>query len=71
MENSEKKSKLIIVTYLIYIIFWESLCIGGSVCMTIFFNKNEAWIVAGIILGASCFKPHRWYSLLDGIERNP
>jgi len=73
-EKEESNNPLIsrnflIITYLIYIIFWEILCLGGGAYMVVHFNRSGWWMLLAVILGSACFKPHTWYGLWDGIER--
>lgn len=48
------------LTYLIYIVMWETLTIGGSVYLYIWKERSGWWVVLGIILSCSCFKPNAW-----------
>ena len=58
----------LIITYLIYIIFWESLCLCGGAYMVIHFDRSGWWMLLAVVCGGACFKPHTWYGLWDGIE---
>lgn len=61
--------KLLIVAYLIYILLWGSLCMVGTVYLILQYDWSKWWMLFAIILCGISYKPHTWYSLLDGIER--
>jgi hypothetical protein len=55
--------KMIPVTYLIYIIFWGTLTIGGSGYIVFFKNQSAWWILLGVALCNCNFNPKQWMRL--------
>ena len=53
------------ITYLIYIIFWEGLTIGGCSYIVFFKGENPYWFILAILLSISCFKPASWNLLFN------
>lgn len=68
-EKRHQRKKILIITYLIYIILYETLCLGGGAFIVIKYNKSFDWMMLGLLCGAVCFKPRAWYALWDGVER--
>lgn len=48
------------LTYLIYIIFWESLIFGGTGYAVFVLGHSGWWFVLAIILGGSAYSPMKW-----------
>jgi hypothetical protein len=48
------------ITYLIYIIFWELLTLGGSSYVVFVLERSGWWMFLGIILGGCAYKPGLW-----------
>lgn len=63
-----KKNKLIIITYLIYIVIWYILCLGGSIYLIIKYDKSAWLLLLGGLLCCICFKPYEWYGLFNGVK---
>jgi hypothetical protein len=53
------------LTYLIYIIFWESLVLGGSIYLYRWQGWSGWWVVLGIFLSLSAYGPWRWRQLFE------
>jgi len=51
---------MIALTYLIYIIFWETLCLGGCAYFVIEHDADPLWFVLAVVLSGSCIKPSQW-----------
>ena len=56
---------LSIITYTIYIIFWETLTIGGGGYIVFKCDRSPWWFLLAIILSSLCFRPHNWHCLFD------
>ena len=54
-----------IITYLIYIIFWESLVLGGGVYLIFFKGHSGWWIIIVLMLSAAAYKPQSWNQLIS------
>jgi len=52
--------KLKEITYLIYIIFWESLIFGGIGYAVFFRGFSGWWFLAAIFIGGLAYTPERW-----------
>lgn len=55
----------LVITYLIYIIFWETLTIGGCAYIVFKCGKSGWWFVLAVLLSMACLKPHKWQMLFD------
>ena len=55
------------LTYLIYIIFWESLVFGGAGYAVFVLNHSGWWFLAALIIGGCAYKPREW---IYGLPRN-
>jgi hypothetical protein len=58
------------LTYLIYIIFWESLVLGGSIYLYGWQGWSGWWVVLGLFLSMSAYGPWRWRELFEKDEYN-
>jgi hypothetical protein len=67
-ETKRGKTKMKVFTYLIYIIFWESLTIGGFSYLIFFKGISEVWFIVAIVLSAMGYKPSEWGKLF--IQKN-
>ena len=50
-------------TYFLYIIFWETLTIGGSGYAVFGLGRSGWWLVLGIIMSGSGYHPSSWAKL--------
>lgn len=48
------------ITYLIYIIFWVSLIIGGTGYAVFVLGHSGWWFVLAVILGSASYSPITW-----------
>jgi len=48
------------ITYLIYIIFWEILIVGGTAYIVFGLGYSGWWWLLGIFLGGCAYKPTSW-----------
>lgn len=48
------------ITYLIYIVFWESLIFGGTFYVVFWLNHSGWWFILAVILGGSAYSPSKW-----------
>ena len=55
------------ITYLIYIIFWEGMTIGGASYVVFELNYSGWWLLAGALIGGCAYPPERW---IHGKEKN-
>lgn len=65
-----KTNRFIIISYLIYIIFWETLIIVGTAYVVFWLNYSPWWWLLGVFLSASAYKPGRWRDLITGPDEN-
>ena len=47
-------------TYLIYIVFWESLVFGGTGYAVFVLGHSGWWMLAAAILGGLAYSPLKW-----------
>ena len=57
------KNVFIVLTYLIYIIFFESLVLGGCGYIVFVLNKSGWWFLLAFILSGAAYKPKSWRKL--------
>jgi len=57
-------------TYLVYIIFWETLTIGGSAYVVFGLGESGWWFLLGVILSGAALRPNKWKDLLTE-EKSP
>ena len=48
------------LTYLIYIVFWESLVFGGIGYAVFVLNRSGWWLLAAIFIGGCAYSPLKW-----------
>ena len=48
------------ITYLIYIILWESLIFGGVGYAVFWLNHSGWWILAAVFIGGLAYSPQKW-----------
>lgn len=48
------------LTYLIYILIFETFTLGGSIYLVAFQHRSWLWLILGIYLSASAYSPERW-----------
>jgi hypothetical protein len=51
------------ITYLIYIIFWELLTIGGSAYIVFVLDRSAWWMLLGVFMAGLAYRPQMW---MDG-----
>jgi hypothetical protein len=51
------------LTYLIYIVLWESLTIGGCSYLVFWRGRSGWWFVLAIVLSMSAYSPEKWKTL--------
>jgi hypothetical protein len=62
-KQNSNKSSTIAITYLIYIVFWYGLVIGGCAYVVFWLNHSGWWFLLAIILGDFGFSPKEWKKL--------
>jgi hypothetical protein len=55
--------RFIAITYMIYIIAWETLIIGGFGYVVFELNRSGWWMLLAVLLSASAYKPESWRKL--------
>ena len=48
------------LTYLIYIIFWEGMVLGGTGYAVFVLNHSGWWILAAVAIGGCAYSPLKW-----------
>lgn len=51
------------ITYLIYIVLWESLCIVGSGYVVFGLHRSGWYMVLGVWLSTAAYSPKKWGQL--------
>ena len=60
------KPNIIAITYTIYIIFYETLIIGGCGYITFGLHHSLWWWALAVYMSASACDPAKWNRLLTG-----
>lgn len=66
-----KNDKFILITYLIYIIFWEGLLFGGCGYVVFILNYSGWWFVLAFVLSTCAYTPKKWRKLLTNKFTKP
>jgi hypothetical protein len=53
------------ITYLLYIVFFESLVLGGSVYLIFWRHASAWWFVLAMILSGAAYSPAHWRKLWE------
>lgn len=48
------------LTYLIYVLFWETLVIGGCGYAVFVLDCSGWWFLLALLLSASTYRPENW-----------
>lgn len=51
------------LTYLIYIVFYEALVIGGCAYLVFWQHHSGWWFVLAAMLSGSAYTPEQWWKL--------
>ncbi len=51
-----------IITYLIYIILWEALTVGGCAYLVFFKGHSSWWFVIALLLSGAAVQPGKWFN---------
>lgn len=62
---NEKTSKFITITYMIYIILYESLIIGGFGYVVFWRGENPWWMLLAVLLSSAAYSPKKWKKLFN------
>ena len=62
-EISGVSKRFIAITYMIYIILWEALIIGGFGYVVFGLNRSGWWMLLAVMLSDSAYKPKSWREL--------
>jgi hypothetical protein len=48
------------LTYLIYIVLWEGMVLGGTGYAVFWLKHSGWWMLAAVLIGGSAYRPERW-----------
>jgi Na+/H+ antiporter NhaC len=63
-----KNNWVFAVTYLIYIIFYEALVLGGCAYIVFGLGKSGWWFLLAVGLSNAAYSPKKWRELFKKIE---
>jgi hypothetical protein len=66
LRQTDVSSHFIVITYLIYIIIWETMVLGGFGYVIFGLGKSGWWMLLAVYMSASAYKPENWRKLLNG-----
>lgn len=52
------------ITFLIYIVFYESLCLGGCAYIVFFKDQSPWWFVLAGYFSACAYSPKKWGEMI-------
>ena len=52
--------KWVLITYLIYIVIYECLVLGGTAFIIVEYNRSGWWMLLGILMSTGAYKPSAW-----------
>lgn len=58
------KNNFIAITYLIYIVLYETLIIGGCGYVVFVLGHSADWWFLAVLFSAGAYKPNTWIDLL-------
>ena len=65
-----KQNRLLVVTYLIYIILWKTLVLVGGGYVVFILEKSGWWMVLAVFLSGAAYSPKKWRKLLTKDKEN-
>jgi len=64
LPTSKISSRFIVITYMIYIITWECLVIGGLGYVVFELNRSGWWMLLAVMLSMEAYTPKQWRQLV-------
>ena len=61
-----RRNIFIAITYLLYIVFWESMVLGGIGYAVFVLGKSPWWMLYAIILSFAAYSPKKWGEMYNG-----
>ena len=58
--------RFVVITYLIYIIIWEVILLGGFGYVVFGLDKNGWWMLLAVFMSFYAYGPETWRQLLNG-----
>jgi len=52
-----------VISYLIYLIFWEVFVLGGFTYLVFFKDANPWWMLLAVVLSGAALSPETWSAL--------
>lgn len=65
-QADNKLQRTILITYLIYVILYESLIILGTAYVVFGLHYSGWWWALAVAFSSGCYKPSEWNRLLSG-----
>lgn len=62
---STDNSIFIVLMYLIYIIIWEAMVLGGFGYVVFVLGKSGWWMLLAVLMSMSAYNPKSWRQLLN------
>tara|TARA_R110002074_G_scaffold316844_2_gene487319 strand:- start:1236 stop:1502 length:267 start_codon:yes stop_codon:yes gene_type:complete len=62
---SNVSGRFIVITYMIYIILWEALIVGGFGYVVFVLNRSGWWMLLAVLMSAAAYKPISWRKLMS------
>lgn len=62
---NEKTSKFITITYMVYIILYNSLIVGGFGYVVFWRGENPWWMLLAFLLSNATYSPKKWKKLFN------
>ncbi len=65
-ETTSIRDAFVALTYLIYIVIWESMIFGGFGYVVFGLGHSGWWMLLAIMLSGAAYRPYMWRELLTG-----
>ena len=63
-KDENKSERFVIISYLIYIIIWKAMVLGGFFYIVFVLGNSGWWMLLALIMSESTYKPESWKMLL-------
>jgi hypothetical protein len=67
-KTMKRTNYFIVWTYLLYVLFYETLVIGGCGYVVFGLGHSGWWFLLAVLFSCGTYSPERWHGLLTGKE---
>lgn len=59
------------LSYLVYIVFWETLVLGGTGYAVFVLGASGWWFLLALLASSAAYSPKRWAELYPHVDHGP